>query len=69
MRESIDWSGDGSHALLTPEYGTGGDAISLDLHTGTRTTIPTLVGTLKYTRPTVKPSWCRPATTAISPAR
>src|ERR1700759_2547581 len=35
-----DWSGDGSHALLTPEYATHGDAISLDLHTGARTTIP-----------------------------
>jgi hypothetical protein len=47
----IDWSGDGSHALLTPEYGTKGAAISIDLHTGGRTTVPPLVGTLEYTRP------------------
>jgi hypothetical protein len=46
----VDWSGDGSHALLTPQYGEGGDAISLDLHTGARSTIPK-TGTLEYTRP------------------
>jgi hypothetical protein len=46
----VDWSGDGGHALLTPQYGKDGDAISLDLHTGARTTIPK-TGTLEYTRP------------------
>lgn len=46
----VDWSGDGSHALLTPHYGVDGDAISLDLHTGARTTIPK-TGALEYTRP------------------
>jgi TolB protein len=49
-RNLADWSGDGSHALLTPEYGTKGDSISVDLHTGARTTVPR-DGTLKYTRP------------------
>jgi hypothetical protein len=48
--EIADWSGDGSHALLTPQYGQPGDAISLELHTGTRTAIPN-TGTLEYTRP------------------
>ena len=46
----VDWSGDGSHALLMPHYGEDGDAISLDLHTGARTTIPD-TGALEYTRP------------------
>ncbi len=45
-----DWSGDGSHALLTPPYGTKGDSISIDLHTGARTTVPQS-GSLEYTRP------------------
>ena len=63
-----DWSGDGSHALLTPEYGTKGAAISIDLHTGTRITIPNK-GTLKYTLPTGNALRRRPATTATSPAR
>jgi hypothetical protein len=44
----VDWSSDGSHALLTPQYGEDGDAISLDLHTGARTTIPK-TGTVEYT--------------------
>ena len=48
-----DWSGDGSHALLTPQYGISGDAILLDLHTGARTTIPNQ-GTLRYTLPNGK---------------
>lgn len=51
--EIADWSSDGSHALLTPQYGRRGDAISLDLHTGARITIPS-TGTLEFTRPNGK---------------
>ncbi len=47
----IDWSSDGSHALLTPEYGAKGAAISIDLHTGARTTVSPRDGNLEYTRP------------------
>lgn len=45
-----DWSGDGSHVLLTPGYGQDGQAISLDLHTGERTAFP-VTGTVRYTQP------------------
>jgi TolB protein len=45
-----DWSGDGSHALFTPSYVTPTSAISVDLHTGARTTIP-VAGYPRYTRP------------------
>lgn len=54
-RDLRGWSGDGSHALLTPKYGTKGDSISIDLHTGARTVIPLAVvprdEMLHYTRP------------------
>ena len=47
------WSPDGSHALLNPKYGTKGDTISIDLHTGARTVVPRtnvpLDGMLSYT--------------------
>ncbi len=46
-----DWSGDGSRVLLTPGYGQQGQAISLDLRTGERTTFP-VGGTVRYTQPT-----------------
>ena len=46
-----DWSGDGSRVLLTPGYGQQGQAISLDLRTGERTTFP-VGGTVRYTLPT-----------------
>lgn len=45
-----DWSGDGSHVLLTKEYVTPDSAVSLDLHTGERITIP-IDGYADYTRP------------------
>jgi TolB protein len=45
-----DWSGDGSHALFTAGYGATPKAVSIDLHTGERTTIP-VAGTHSYTRP------------------
>ena len=46
----IDWSGDGSHALFTPGYTASTTAISIDLHTGARTTIP-VNGYPRFTRP------------------
>ena len=46
----VDWSGDGSHALFTPGYVTPTSAVSVDLHTGARTTVP-VAGYPKYTRP------------------
>jgi hypothetical protein len=46
----IDWSGDGSHALFGAKYGAAPKAVSIDLHTGERTTIP-VAGTHQYTRP------------------
>ena len=45
-----DWSGDGSHALFTPGYVTPTSAVSVDLHTGEKTTVP-VAGYPKYTRP------------------
>jgi len=46
----VDWSGDGSHALFTPGYVTPTSAVSVDLHTGEKTTVP-VAGYPKYTRP------------------
>jgi TolB protein len=46
----VDWSGDGSHALFTPGYITPTSAVSVDLHTGEKTTVP-VAGYPKYTRP------------------
>jgi hypothetical protein len=36
----IDWSGDGSHALLGARYPAPSKVISIDMHTGAQTTIP-----------------------------
>jgi hypothetical protein len=47
--ELVDWSGDGSHALFDA-HSTPPTAISVDLHTGTQTTIP-VKGDPRYTRP------------------
>jgi len=49
----VDWSGDGSHALFTTTKDGEAQAISIDLHTGTRTAVP-VDGTPKYTRPAGK---------------
>jgi hypothetical protein len=46
----VDWSGDGSHALFKVQHGFGATAISIDLHTGTRTSVP-VDGDTAYTRP------------------
>jgi len=46
----VDWSGDGSHALFTPGYVTPTSAVSVDLHTGEKTTVP-VAGYPSYTRP------------------
>jgi TolB protein len=49
-----DWSGDGSHALFVGSgYPTPSTVVSVDLHTGERTTIP-VDGTPRYTLPTGK---------------
>lgn len=50
--ELVDWSGDGSHALfyVSGKHGPGPNAISVDLHTGTQTTL-TVDGTPRYTHP------------------
>jgi hypothetical protein len=45
-----DWSGDGSHALLAPNYVTPSTAISINLRTGAQTTIP-VNGYPRYSRP------------------
>lgn len=45
-----DWSGDGSHALLTAAYTTPTSAVSVDLRTGEQTTVPG-AGFPRYTRP------------------
>jgi TolB protein len=49
----VDWSGDGSHALFTEKYSQPARAISVDLHTGAKTTIP-VTGLPRYTRPNGK---------------
>jgi hypothetical protein len=50
----IDWSGDGSHALVKPEKyepaASSAHLISIDLHTGAQTTLP-IEGYARYTRP------------------
>jgi TolB protein len=46
----VDWSGDGSHALVGAKYGEPTTVISVDLHTGAQTTIP-VTGNVGYTRP------------------
>jgi hypothetical protein len=46
----VEWSGDGSHALFESIHGGQASAISIDLHTGERTTVP-IQGTPAYTRP------------------
>jgi hypothetical protein len=48
----VDWSGDGSHALfeVSDKPGSRPNVISVDLHTGTQTTL-TVDGDASYTRP------------------
>jgi hypothetical protein len=48
----LDWSGDGSHALfyVSDKHGPGPNAVSVDLHTGTQTTL-TVDDVPSYTRP------------------
>jgi hypothetical protein len=48
--ELIDWSGDGSHALLEPHGYRSSSVVSIDLHTGAQTTIP-VKGYARYARP------------------
>jgi hypothetical protein len=48
--ELLDWSGDGSHALLSLQYSTPPTAVLVDLHTGTQNTV-TVQGSPSYTRP------------------
>ena len=48
--ELIDWSGDGSHALLEPDGYGSSSVVSIDLHTGAQTTIP-VKGYARYTGP------------------
>jgi TolB protein len=48
--ELLDWSGDGSHALVGAKYPAPPTVISVDLHTGAQTTIP-VNGYPRYTRP------------------
>ena len=46
----LDWSGDGSHALFGEEYPAPHSVISVDLHTGAKTTIE-VDGNPEFTRP------------------
>ena len=46
----LDWSGDGSHALFGEEYPAPDTVISVDLHTGAKTTIQ-VDGYPEFTRP------------------
>jgi TolB protein len=48
--ELIDWSGDGSHALIEPQGYRSPSVLSIDLHTGAQTTIP-VKGYARYTHP------------------
>ena len=48
--ELIDWSGDGSHALLGAQYPAPANVVSIDLHTGAQTTLP-VDGYPRYTHP------------------
>lgn len=45
-----DWSGDGSHALFSVAYSITKSAVSVDLRTGEKTTVP-VDGFPRYTRP------------------
>lgn len=49
----VDWSGDGSHALFAPRFVAPTSAVSVDLHTAEKTTVP-VAGFPKYTRPSGK---------------
>jgi TolB protein len=46
----IDWSGDGTHALLESERYGSSPLVSIDLHTGVQTTLP-IEGYARYARP------------------
>lgn len=46
----VDWSSDGSHALLAKTAVTPDSAVSVDLHTGAQTTVP-VAGHPRYARP------------------
>ena len=46
----IDWSGDGSHALLGAKYPAPAQVVSIDLHTGAQTTLP-VDGYPRYAHP------------------
>jgi TolB protein len=48
--ELLDWSGDGSHALLGARYPAPSNVVSIDLHTGVQTTLP-VNGYPRYTHP------------------
>src|SRR6202171_5329736 len=48
--ELIDWSGDGSHALLDARYADPPTTIMVDLHTGAQTTLP-VNGSPRFTPP------------------
>lgn len=49
----VDWSGDGTHALFAPKFVAPTSAVSVDLHTGEKTTVP-VAGFPRYTRPSGK---------------
>jgi hypothetical protein len=49
----VEWSGDGSHALFESKRGFDTTAISIDLHTGERTSVP-VHGTPAYAGPYAK---------------
>jgi len=71
--ELVDWSGDGSHALLDAPDATPPTAIMVDLHTGAQTTVPA-PGSRRYSRPdgTALPAviWtCRPTRPAAAANR
>jgi hypothetical protein len=64
----VDWSGDGTHALLTAH---GGDtAIIVDLHTGTQTSLPVAKGyeSPRFTRPEGKAVLLTKSAEATGPA-
>jgi hypothetical protein len=46
----VDWSGDGSKALLHPEYAEPSNAVIVDMHTGKQTTVP-VDGYPRFSRP------------------
>lgn len=49
----VDWSGDGSHALFAPKFVAPTSAVSVDLHTGEKTTV-SVTGYARYSRPSGK---------------